>query len=115
MGPRAVTHAAGALLLTLASCRLLLASLSEPSQQRVLGAARLLLRPLALLAACVMRTPIAPLVRIVLRVLRFGVGRLLALLRLSVSVCTGCAGMCRRNLIVALGGKVDTLEKSFTD
>ena len=114
MGPRAVTKGAGMLLLAIATCRLMLSSLSESTQHRVLAAFRLLLRPLSMLAACIMRTPFAPLVRFVARLIRLAFGSVLSLLRLVATLCTTCANMCRRNLIVALGGRYE-LEKAFTD
>lgn len=115
LGPRAVSMGAGGALLVLASSRLLLASVSEPSQRRVLAMALLMLRPVVFCAGVVMRTPCAPIVRLVLRLLRLCAGQALALLRFGASMCMGCGSLCRRSLIVALGGKVDPLEKAFTD
>ena len=53
--------------------------------------------------------------RLLLTLLRMTVSSVFSLLRLIVSVASGCGHVCRRSLIVALGGKVDTLEKAFTD
>ena len=74
-----------------------------------------MLRPLSIFASIVMRTPLAPLVRLLLTLLRMAASSVFSLLRLLVSLASGCGNACRRSIIVALGGKVDTLEKAFTD
>lgn len=115
LGPRTVTLSGGGALLLLASCRLVLASLSPESRRRVIRSIQLLLRPLSILAGLIMRTPFGPLVRLLLLLLRRAFGSVLSLLRLIIAVFQGCGNVCRRNLIVALGGKVGDLEKAFTD
>ena len=107
LGPRAVSCGASGALLALAGARLVLSSMSDASQQRVGVAAHLAVRPLAACAAIVMRTPLAPLLRLVIRLLRRALGAVAAMLRCAVRVLTGCANLLRRRLIVMLGGAVD--------
>ena len=109
LGPRAVVTAVGGALVILAVARLVLSGLSDASQQRVATTTRIALRPLAFCASIIMRTPLAPLLRVVFRVLRGAIGAVGTLLRYawSCGALTGCANLMRRQLIVVLGGQVD--------
>ena len=81
--------------------------MSDAAQQRVGVAAHLAFRPLAVCAAIVMRTPLAPLLRFVVTLLRRVLAAVGAMLRCAVRALTGCANLLRRRLIVMLGGAVD--------
>lgn len=107
LGPRAVGCGAGGGLIVLAGARLVLSSMSDATQQRVGVAAHLAFRPLAVFAALVMRTPLAPLLRFVVTLLRRVLAAVGAMLRCAVRALTGCANLLRRRLIVMLGGAVD--------
>ena len=107
LGPRAVATGAGCALLILASARLLLSGLSEKSQERVAGIARLAARPIAITFAFLMRTPLAPILRLLLRLLRGGFGAVGSLLRYVVRTSVGLLQLVRRRLILILGGQVE--------
>ena len=81
-------------------------SLSEASQRRVLILASALSRPVVAVAALIMRTPLAPCVRLALRLLRFLVFQVFRVLRFAGSLATASCNCCRRRLIFALGGTV---------
>lgn len=106
VGPRALALSGGAALVVLAGCRLLMVSLSEASQRRVLILANALSRPVVAVAALIMRTPLAPCVRLVLRLLRFLIFQVFRVLRFGASLATASCNCCRRRLIFALGGTV---------
>ena len=69
-GPRAASLCTGGLLLLAALTRLVMDWLSEPSKRRLMLLFWLLLRPLTALSSLLLRTPLAPVLLFVARLLR---------------------------------------------
>lgn len=107
LGPRAMATGLGSVLLVTAGIRLCLLGLSDASQQRVSAAARLAMRPLAMCFAILMRTPLAPILRVVVHILRGGCAAALSTSCQVARALTRCANLLRRRLIVLLGGQLE--------